>query len=241
MQSRHHSLDWLKWLAVISMFVDHLRFIPSPLTHYLFYLGRPAFPIFALLCGWNLVLYSRHPAVFVWRVSLLAAGMAILQFFAFQSFWPANPIVNLALGLALVLPLCQRLPDLRTGQNWLLCFGLLALFFVLTLALPAKVYLAEGWAGIMLVICGALFAAQAGKSPPILSMLPAALACAVLAWHINGSNTPANVIALLAGLTALTLLLKNPLPRCPAPNNMWLYLAFPLSLLPAMVWQWLSR
>lgn len=42
------SLDLIKWLAFITMFIDHLRFI-SPQLSWCFYLGRISFPCFCFL------------------------------------------------------------------------------------------------------------------------------------------------------------------------------------------------
>lgn len=42
------SLDLIKWLAFITMFIDHLRFI-SPQLGWCFYLGRISFPCFCFL------------------------------------------------------------------------------------------------------------------------------------------------------------------------------------------------
>jgi hypothetical protein len=46
-QARDANLDLLKWLAMLSMLLDHLRFV-WPETEWLFVVGRLAFPLFCL-------------------------------------------------------------------------------------------------------------------------------------------------------------------------------------------------
>lgn len=241
MPNRHHSLDWLKWVAITAMCLDHLRFIPSPLAPYLFYLGRPAFPIFALLCGWNLALYSRQPGKFTLRVSALAGSMAVIQMLLFHSVWPVNPIACLTSGLLLTLPFRRLLAAANILTANLIALSLLGTTLMLGLYLPLRNIVAEGWAGIFLVVLGSLCAGQWSKSPSIgkmLPLLPIVFACGLVAAQLNGENMYANAIAFSSTCLALFLLFRNPLPPCPAPNNIWLYLSFPVSLLPAVIWHY---
>lgn len=223
------------------MCLDHLRFIPSPAASTLFYLGRPAFPIFALLCGWNLILYSRRPAMFTLRVSILAGVMLCLQLLIFQSLWPVNPISCLALGLLIAWPTGKLIAAANTVTANLAAILILGLTLSLSQYFPLQSFIAEGWAGVLLVVLGALCAGQAPKSPSLAQILPIVLVCAMVAGQINVANTFANIIATSSTMLALLLLLKNPLPPCPAPNTLWLYLAFPLSLLPAAAWHYWMR
>jgi len=230
---RHNSLDWLKWAAVLSMTLDHFRYIP-PLEHLgLYTLGRPAFPVFALLCGWNIATYSSRPLGFIGRVLSLAALLAILQSFSIQGFWPINPVFNLASGLLLCLPLAREkhlTPHILFGS---LAMG--AALALLTIVTPIPL-LAYNWAGMGLVLAGALAAKTFVCKSHYLWQYLSWILTGILAWQVNGPIESANMIALCSALLSLWLLIRNPLPPCPLPNNYWLYLSFPLSMLPAILW-----
>ena len=46
-RARDANLDLLKWLAMLSMLLDHLRYV-WPQSEWLFIVGRLAFPLFCL-------------------------------------------------------------------------------------------------------------------------------------------------------------------------------------------------
>src|SRR5690606_5971763 len=95
--SRDAALDLLKWLAMLSMFVDHLRFVWPELA-WAFVPGRLAFPFFCLAVAANV-----RRGVLSWRY------LAWLLMFALLSEWPyrllvgnsttLNILPTLALGL----------------------------------------------------------------------------------------------------------------------------------------------
>ena len=45
---RSTSLDLVKWLAMLTMVIDHLRYLWPEATTWLFVVGRFAFPLFCL-------------------------------------------------------------------------------------------------------------------------------------------------------------------------------------------------
>lgn len=58
MRERNHWWDWLKLVACISMFIDHLRFVVPAWEPLCFTLGRIAMPLFAYIAAQNFMMSS---------------------------------------------------------------------------------------------------------------------------------------------------------------------------------------
>jgi hypothetical protein len=71
MTVRNHWWDWLKLVAAWAMLCDHLRFV-WPETAPLFWIGRIAFPIFAVIAAANFSA-SRNPEKYILKLALFGA------------------------------------------------------------------------------------------------------------------------------------------------------------------------
>lgn len=101
-------LEALKWLALISMVIDHVgRYgLNHPLESWAFALGRLAFPLFAIVLAMNLARpgdrVGRAKRV-ARRLIVWAAISLIPSWWARGAFWPINVLGTLALAAAFVL------------------------------------------------------------------------------------------------------------------------------------------
>lgn len=230
--ARERGLDQVKWLALLSMALDHLRFlIPGhPLLAWSFVPGRLAFPLFCLALAANLA--RSRPGVFgrpeqrhIGALLLFAVLSEPAHDLMLGNAHKFNILVTLALGwgIAWGCQALQRIPLLLAG---LLLSGAAWLHASLT----------YGVLGALLPsLC--LLALQRGGPWPALATLAVLLA----------NLTPRLSTALLAGqprdwliafscLAALPLglwLLRAPLPtrlRVPAVGR-WAYFFYPLHML----------
>lgn len=111
------SLEWLKWIAVGAMFVDHINwfviaggFDPQSTAHaWMNDVGRLAFPLFAFVFGINLqrVLESPNQAErfrrMAWRLGVAAAAAQVPYWVLRGYFFPLNVLCTFALSMAVVL------------------------------------------------------------------------------------------------------------------------------------------
>lgn len=241
-QTRERGLDLVKWLALASMAIDHLRFlIPGhALLGWSFVPGRLAFPLFCLALAANLA--RRPPGTFG---TAERRYLGALLLFAVLSE-PAHDLMlgnadkfNILVSLAIGWGIAWGCSALQRGP--LLLAGLL-------LAGSAWLHtsLTYGMLGVLLpTLC--LLALQRGGAWPALATL------AVLLVNL----TPRLSAALLAGalrdwlilcacLAALPLgfwLLRTTLPanlRIP-PVGRWAYYFYPLHMLAIAAAAWLLR
>lgn len=77
---RQPSLDAIKWIAIITMTLDHLRFV-WPAMEPLSLPGRVAFPAFALVIAAH-ALRQGQPGASAWRQGAWLLGFAVV------SQWP---------------------------------------------------------------------------------------------------------------------------------------------------------
>lgn len=224
---RDIGLDLLKWLAIISMIADHLRFI-WPAEHWLFVVGRLAFPWFCLAIAAN-VARSVAGQAFTAANARYLQGLVI---FALLSEWPyrwlngPSPTLNIMPTLALGLLVAWGLHH-RTRAA-----GLMALATAVTAGLASD-RLMYGLAGVLLP--GAFVLALRYRS--LAWLLPAGLAVAANMTNLWLRDHPLQAISLMAlsaawlsapvGLALLRLQVQRQVWRV----GRWGYWFYPLHLL----------
>lgn len=220
---RDAALDLIKWLALATMLVDHLRHV-WPSLYFLYVPGRLAFPLFCLAIAANV---ARPRAAAGSGVSMNYLGWLLL--FSLLSEWPyrllvptaesLNVLPTLVLGL-LIANAVQR-PQAQAcwlggaalliavfGHTWLMfgAFGaVLPAAFLLALRKPRG-----GWLLPMLCCLAANYWAPFYRD---------ALRGDPFAWSVIG-------ICLLAPLIGLALLRRQP-PFPVPPVRRWAYLFYP--------------
>lgn len=241
-QARERGLDLVKWLALLTMSLDHLRFlIPGDaLLRWGFIPGRLAFPLFCLALAANLA--RRPPGTFAASERRYLASLLLFAVLSepahdlmLGNAHKFNILVSLAIGwgIAWGLQALQRGPLLLAG---LLLAGAGALHASLT----------YGLLGVLLPTLSLLALQRGGPWPLLaaLSVLLANLTPRLSAALLAGQ--PRDLLIALACLAAVPLglwLLRAPLPaglRVPAVGR-WAYFFYPLHMLAIAAAAWLLR
>lgn len=233
LQSIQHNnvVDWLKWFAIATMFIDHLRFIPNQNYEILHIIGRAAFPIFAILCGWNITLLSKNPQAFAKRVTLFGLALMAVEPFTIAGPLPLNPVITLGLGLMLSIPVL-KIKSQRLKASAALFLTSLAV--LLTYFLPIGILVSYGWAGIAIIPVMSLLS-EVVKKGCSFGSTPLLFCVLLLSYYLN-EEVLYQWMSLFWSAMAIYLLAKAKMPPCPFPNNYWLYLSFPLStVLPTLL------
>lgn len=162
---RNGSLDIVKWLAMLTMVLDHLRYI-WPEVNGLFVPGRIAYPFFCLAIAANVArsrvgeLFTSENARYLGWLLLFAALSEVPYRLYFYGSSSLNVLPTLALGLAIAWGVHHQT---RSAGALALAAALLA-------------YVLDG--PLMYGLIGALVPAallMAIKQPGVLCLLPAAL------------------------------------------------------------------
>lgn len=202
---RSGTLEALKWIGLAAMLGDHVnKALFGDTLPVLSELGRVAFPLFALVFGYNLARENPQWAQAYRRSLVRLLGFGLLAFpfsvLAFQRWdlMPLNILFTLAVGLGLVW--CIRRNDIAGALIGSLLFlggGALVEFY---------------WPGLLLIVaCWASFAR------PSLATQLGALASLTLLALVNG-----NFYALLA-LPVVWLVSRFDLEL---PRNRWVFYVF---------------
>lgn len=231
-QERDFALDWVKWLALVAMILDHSWFILPPEWqepgHGLRVAGRLAFPLFCLAIAANIV---RQPAGFPIGLGRYLVGMlffAMLSQPTYAKFFEngmLNILFTLAVGLPIAAAVQHRTPALIVGA--LVCtavayaYGSVLAYGTWGVLLPAVLVVA------MRVRDSELFQVMAIVSG-IVALLANGALLAVLRdlTPVQYSQVAAIAVAPLLGL--LVLQVKAPPVR---PVGRWMYAFYPLHLL----------
>ncbi|QVN06814.1 conjugal transfer protein TraX [Pseudomonas rhodesiae] len=212
---RDGALDLLKWLALLSMVLDHLRYVGLSLDG-LYVPGRLAFPWFCLAIAANLHRVRNAPVTGQWRYLGWLLLFSVISEVPYRLFIEdadtLNVLPTLALGL-LVARGWQQKTFIDRG---------LALLAV-TIAAVFSAHLMFGLLGVLLPLAMLLVF----RRPWYFSVLPGLVCVAANQWQILlNSGTPVALLGLVACLIAPwagLVLLRHAHSTSPPAMRRWAY------------------
>lgn len=224
-RTRDQALDLLKWLAMLCMVLDHLRYAGWP-QPWLYVPGRLAFPWFCLAIAVNLARLqadeSRHWRYLGWL--LLFAALSEIPYRLFQPQPDSlNVLPTLALGLLLASAWqAQTRKALLTGMG------------ALVVAILMHRQLMFGLPGVLMPLASLL----ALSRPGYWAILPGLLCLAGNVWPVLLASARHGDPVAYAGIAAcvlgpwlgMSLLKTSPLVGVP-PMRRWAYAIYPLHFL----------
>ncbi|KAA0978401.1 TraX family protein [Pseudomonas sp. ANT_H12B] len=227
MTQRDGALDLLKWLALLSMVIDHLRYVGYSVD-LLYVPGRLAFPWFCLAMAANLARTRAVSTDGQWRYLGWLLLFSAVSEIPYRMFIPDIDTLNVLPTLALGL-LVARGWQGRTLQTRLLAAG------ALLLAALFSERLMFGFFGVLLPLAMLLVIGR----PWYFSLLPGLVCLAANQWQVLyygarlGSNSAILGIAacLIAPLLGLLLLRYAQSFKPPPPMRRWAYALYPMHFL----------
>lgn len=226
MTQRDGALDLLKWLALLSMVLDHLRYVGYSVD-FLYVPGRLAFPWFCLAMAANL---SRPRAVATgnqWRYLGWLMAFSAISEIPYRLFIPDPDTLNVMPTLVLGLMVARgwRQPTLQPR--------LLAVGAVLLAALfPER--LMFGFFGVLLPLAMLLVIHR----PWYFSLLPGPVCLAANQWQVLYPSAQMGNSAAIYGMAACliaplvgVLLLRHAGRLMPPPMRRWAYALYPVHFL----------
>ncbi|MFK0089170.1 TraX family protein [Pseudomonas sp. NPDC090755] len=220
---RSAGLDLVKWLAMLTMVADHLRFL-WPTADWLYVIGRLAFPLFCLGIAANVV--RSTPG----QLFTAANGRYLgwLAAFSLISEWPYRSLdvgsgtfsimPTLTLGLLLALGVHHHRRAMALG--------------VLLVALLAADVLMYGWPGVLLPAAFAL-ALRGGRGTWLVPGFVAVAGNLTNHWVRSNVAQPIALMILAVALLSAALglwLLRRPYGVRIWPVGKWGYWFYPLHL-----------
>lgn len=220
---RHTGQDLIKWIALLTMVLDHMR-LAWPSLDNLFILGRFSFPLFCLAIAVN-VCRTEAGALFTrsnGRYLMLMVIFAMISEVPYQHIGAAgklNVLFTLSLGLLVAWGVHHR-----TWHSLVLALAAAAAAHVLNESLM------YGFFGVLLPATFVL----AVKRPEFFAMLPVMLCVAVnsrgglfsQAVHLEPAALSALIVAALAPLLGMALLWSQLTLRV-MPVTRWAYWFYP--------------
>ena len=187
LKSRSHSLDLIKWLAMLTMVIDHLRLV-WPEMSYLFIPGRLSFPLFCVAIAANVARSTSGELLTVANgrylaLMLLFTAISEVPYRYVSTSGSFNVLLTLTLGLVIAWGWQHR--TLLSGSMALIAA---VVAYVLDDPLMYGFFGALVPAAVLLAI----------KSPGVLGLLPAAL-CLL-------SNTRSSIVTRALDLEVYSLL-----------------------------------
>lgn len=232
MQQRAKAQDLVKWIAMLSMVIDHLRFI-FPSIDALIIIGRFAFPLFCLAMAANIQRLPVSTPVFYHFPYLVRLSVfAVISELPYRLLRPDADTLNILPTLLLGLLICLSLHhQSRAGVLSAISFSCIAILLnpwlmygALGVLLPA-VCLASLIYGRSFVLLAMLLSALCNMSLPTLDML-----LRLPATHFALHDGLLLVSAALAPALGI-LLLQQKISFSVFPVTTWGYWFYPIHLL----------
>ena len=222
MRTRDGALDLLKWLALLSMLLDHLRYVGFS-ADWLYVPGRLAFPWFCLAMAANLARVETLRAEGQWRYLGWLMLFSALSEIPYRLFIPdpdtLNVMPTLVLGLLVARGWQQPTPVARVLS---VVAALLAMVF--------SKYLMFGFFGVLLPLAMLLVY----RRPWYLSLFAGLVCLAANQWQVLYDATRMGSVAAILGLIACLIapwlglfLLRHARDVKPPPMRRWAYALYP--------------
>ncbi|WP_085646917.1 MULTISPECIES: TraX family protein [unclassified Pseudomonas] len=220
LSQRDGALDLLKWLALLSMLVDHLRYVGIS-ADWLYVPGRLAFPWFCLAMAANLARDGARKTE--WRYLGWLLLFSLLSEIPYRLYIPEPDTLNVMPTLALGLLVA------RGWQDRALISRLLGVSALLVAALfPER--LMFGLFGVLLPLAMLLVF----RKPWFFSLLPGLLCLAANQWRVLYESAQfGNIVAILGIATCLMapllgmFLLRHATCLHAPPMRRWAYALYP--------------
>ncbi|NWF09652.1 conjugal transfer protein TraX [Pseudomonas salomonii] len=220
---RDGAQDLLKWLALLSMVLDHLRYVGLSLDG-LYVPGRLAFPWFCLAIAANVHRLANTPVTGQWRYLGWLLLFSVISEVPYRLFIEDADTLNVLPTLALGLLIARG-----WQQKALFDRGLALIALVIAALLSAQ--LMFGFFGVLLPLVMLLVFTR----PWYFSLLPGLVCLAANQWQILlNSGTPVALMGLAACLIAPLaglLLLRHAKNASPPAMRRWAYALYPLHFL----------
>ncbi|WP_308908080.1 TraX family protein [Pseudomonas canadensis] len=220
---RDGALDLLKWLALLSMVLDHLRYVGLNLDG-LYVPGRLAFPWFCLAIAANLHRARNSPVMGQWRYLGWLLLFSVISEVPYRLFIDDADTLNVLPTLALGLLIA------RGWQQKALFDRGLALIAT-TIAVVFSTQLMFGFFGVLLPLAMLLVF----RRPWYFSVLPCVVCVAANQWQVLlASGSPVALAGLATCLIAPILglvLLRHAKNASPPAMRRWAYALYPAHFL----------
>lgn len=220
---RDGALDLLKWLALLSMVLDHLRYVGLSLDG-LYVPGRLAFPWFCLAIAANLHRARNASVTGQWRYLGWLLLFSVISEVPYRLFIEDADTLNVLPTLALGLLVARG-----WQQKALFDRGLAVIALALGAVFSAQ--LMFGFFGVLLPLAMLLVF----RRPWYFSVLPGLVCVAANQWQILlSSGTPVALMGLAACLIAPLLglvLLRHAKNTAPPAMRRWAYILYPVHFL----------
>ena len=226
LKQRDGALDLLKWLALLSMVLDHLRYVGYSVD-LLYVPGRLAFPWFCLAMAANLARASTVTSGGQWRYMGWLLLFSAVSEIPYRMFIPEHDTLNVMPTLVLGL-LVARGWQQPTLQSRLLAAGAVLLAVLFTQKLMF------GFFGVLLPLALLLVI----RRPWYYALLPGLVCLAANQWQVlfyaarlgTSAAIPAIVTCLIAPWLGLFLLRHLHDVKAP-PMRRWAYALYPAHFL----------
>ncbi|MDG9882658.1 conjugal transfer protein TraX [Pseudomonas putida CSV86] len=217
--ARSASLDLLKWLAIVSMIGDHLRYL-WPQQEWLFIPGRLAFPFFCLALAANVL----RATTIQWRYLWWFLGFSLLSEVPYRWLDNGSPTLNVMPTLGLGLLLAWGVHLRTRAATWLALVAALV-------ATLGNAWLMYGLPGVLLP--AALLIALKERRFAWLAGLLAVAGNFTNGWLFQHPLAPVSLTVAGTAFMAVSLglaLLRHEWPGPVPPVGRWAWAFYPLHL-----------
>ncbi len=207
-------IEFLKYLAVFFMILDHYSSLFLDSYSLLKIIGRFVFPLFSIILVYNYIYNTKNKFLYIKRLLIFAILSEPFHYYAFKDYFPGytfNIFLTLGLGLT-VIYILEKIRDYNLPNK-------LLIYFYLIMFLPFTVFLSYPIYGILLILSTYIFI----KKTNYITLF---LVCLMI--YLN--NFSWHYVYSLVGLLAIIIVYINPFEIKIRINKYFFYAIYPLHL-----------
>lgn len=212
---KNEKIEFLKYIAIIFMILDHYSSLFLESYNLLKILGRFVFPLFTIILVYNYIYNTKDKFIYIQRLFIFALISEPFHYYAFKDYYNGyvlNIFFTLATGLLIIY-----IYEKNLTRN---LFNKLLIYFYLVLFLPFYTFLSYGIYGVLLILMVYLFMKKTNYITLILL---------VLIIYLNNFNW--HYLYSIFGVFSLFLVYYSPFIEVKRINKYVFYIIYPLHLL----------
>lgn len=211
----NEKIEFLKYIAIIFMFLDHYSSLNLESYNFLKIIGRFVFPLFAIILVYNYIYNTKNKLKYIQRLLLFAVISEPFHYYAFYDYYNSY-VINIFFTLSFGLIILYVYENTLNKNIW---YKSLIYFYLILLFTPISLFISYNIFGLILILTIYLFI----KKTNYITLF-----CLIISIYLLNYNW--HYLYSVVGLLSLIIIYFLPYIKMKRYNKYFFYLFYPIHL-----------